>query len=78
MVKATKRDEEIVLQKFRRLSPARKQKFIELLDYFASAEKAKDWLEFDEWALNIAKKKGFDRLTEDDVARIVTDFRSSH
>lgn len=32
-------------------------------------------VEFDEWALNLAKEKGFDRLTEDDVVRIVHECR---
>ena len=32
-------------------------------------------LEFDEWATNLAKEKGFHHLTEEDVARIVSDFR---
>lgn len=76
MAKATKRDEEIVLQKFRSLSPKRKQEFIGSLDLLASGGKTKDWFEFDEWALNLAKKRGFDRLTEEDVARIMSDFRS--
>lgn len=76
MAKARKTDEEIVLEKFRRLPAKRKQEAIDLLDLLASGERAKDWLEFDEWALNVAKKKGFDRLTEKDVARIVSDFRS--
>ena len=46
------------------------------LDFLASEKKAKDWVEFDEWAVNLAKKKGFDRLTEEDVARIVAGLRS--
>jgi len=75
MAKTTKRDEEIVLQKFRSLPAERRQEAIDLLD-FLSGEKGKDWLEFDEWALNLAKEKGFDRLTENDIARIVDDFRS--
>jgi hypothetical protein len=33
-------------------------------------------LEFDEWAMNLAKEKGFSHLTEEDVAQIVCDFRS--
>lgn len=49
---------------------------VDFLDFLSSGGKAKEWLEFDEWALNLAKKKGFDRLTEDDVARIVSDLRS--
>ncbi len=76
MAKATKRDEEIVLEKFRSLTPERKQEVVDFLDFLASGEKAKDWLEFDEWALNVAKEKGFDRLTGEDVARIMSDYRS--
>lgn len=76
MAKATKRDEEIVLEKFRSLSAKRKQEVIDLLDLMASGERAENWLEFDEWALNLAKERGFNRLTEEDVARIMSDFRS--
>ncbi|HEY3306595.1 MAG TPA: hypothetical protein VGL70_23995 [Candidatus Binatia bacterium] len=76
MAKATKRDEEVVLEKFRSLSAKRKQEVIDLLDLLASGEKAKNWLELDEWAFNLAKERGFDRLTEDDVARIVSNLRS--
>ncbi len=76
MAKATKWDEETILQKFRDLSPERKREVMDFLDLLTSGEKAKDWLEFDEWALNLAKERGFDRLTEEDVARIMSDFRS--
>lgn len=76
MAKATKWDEETILQKFRDLSPERKREVMDFLDLLTSGEKSKDWLEFDEWALNLAKERGFDRLTEKDVARIMSDFRS--
>ena len=76
MAKARKTDEEIVLEKFRSLPAKRKQEAMDLLNLLASGEKAKDWLEFDEWALNLAKERGFDRLTENDVARIVSNLRS--
>ena len=78
MAKARKTEEEIVLEKFRSLPAKRKQEAIDLLDLLAAGERTKDWLEFDEWALNVAKQKGFDRLTEDDVARIVSDLRRGH
>lgn len=77
MAKQKMPDEEIVLQKFRSLSPERRQKAIDFLDFLTSGERAKGWLELDEWALNLAKERGFDRLTEENVARIVNDFRSS-
>ena len=76
MAKATRSDEETVLQKFRSLSPDRRQKVVDFLDFLASGEKGRGWLEFDEWALNLARERGFDRLTEEDVARIMRDFRS--
>jgi len=47
------------------------------LEFLESREKVKAWLEFDEWAINLAKQKGFYQLTDDDIARIVSDFRSS-
>ena len=76
MAKPTQRDEEIVVQKFRSLSPERKREVIHFLDLLTSGEKAKNWVEFDEWAFNLAKEKGFDRLTEKDVARLMSDLRS--
>jgi hypothetical protein len=45
------------------------------LEFLETREKAKEWLEFDEWAINLAREKGFANLTEGDVARIVSDFR---
>ena len=76
MAKAMNRDEEKIIQKFRGLPPDRKREVVDFLDLLASGKKAKGWLEFDEWALNLAKERGFDRLTENDVARIVSNLRS--
>lgn len=76
MAKVIKKDEEILLQKFRSLPPEKREEFIDLLDFLTSGEKAENWLVFDEWALNLAKERGFNRLTEEDVARIMSDFRS--
>jgi hypothetical protein len=70
------KDEEKIIRTFRSLSPDKKREAIDYLDFLASEKKAKDWVEFDEWAVNLAKKKGFDRLTEEDVARIVAGLRS--
>jgi hypothetical protein len=77
VAKAINRDEEKIIQKFRTLSPEKKREAIDYLDLLASGKKAKVWVEFDEWAFNLAKKKGFDRLTEKDVARVVSDYRSN-
>lgn len=75
MAQARKWDEEVVLEKFRRLSSERKQEVLDFLEFLASREKAKEWLEFDEWALNLAKERGFAHLTGEDVALIVSDLR---
>ena len=77
MAKSISKDEEKIIQKFRSLSPEKKREAIGYLDLLSSGKKAKEWVEFDEWAFNLAKKKGFDRLTEKDVARIVSDYRSN-
>jgi len=67
--------EEVILEKLRRLPSERKQEILDFLEFLDSRERAKEWLEFDEWAINLAKEKGFAHLTEEDIARIVTDYR---
>ena len=69
--------EEVVMERFRRLSQEKKEVVLDFLEFLESREKVKSWLEFDEWAINLAKQKGFNQLTDDDVVRIVSDFRSS-
>ena len=76
MAKAINRDEEKIIRNFRSLSPDKKRQAIDYLDLLAAGKRAKDWIEFDEWAINLAREKKFDRLTEGDIARIVNDFRS--
>jgi len=49
---------------------------LDFLEFLESREKVKTWLEYDERAINLARQKGFYQLTDDDVARIVSDFRS--
>jgi len=75
MSQAREWNEEVILEKLRRLSSERKQEVLDFLESLESRERAKGWLEFDEWAINLAKEKGFAHLTEEDVARIVSDFR---
>lgn len=76
MTQARESKEEVILEKLRRLSSERKQEILDFLEFLESRERTKKWLEFDEWAINLAKEKGFAHLTEEDVARIVSDFRS--
>lgn len=68
-------EEKIILEKLRKLSSERKQEVLDFLEFLELREKTKGWLEFDEWAINLAKEKGFDHLTEKDVAQIVIDLR---
>lgn len=75
MSQAEELKEEVILEKLRRLSSDKKQEILDFLEFLEMREKAKEWLEFDEWAINLAKEKGFANLTEGDVARIVSDFR---
>lgn len=64
-----------ILEKLRRLPAERKQEVVDFLEFLESREGAKKWLEFDQWAINLAKEKGFAHLTEEDVARIISDLR---
>jgi len=75
MSQAEELKEEVILEKLRRLSSDKKKEILDFLEFLEVREKAKEWLEFDEWAINLAKEKGFANLTEEDVARIVSDFR---
>jgi len=77
MAQASELEERVILEKLRGLSSERKQEVLDFLEFLELREKSKAWLEFDEWAINLAKEKGFDHLTEEDVARIVSDFRGS-
>lgn len=75
MAQTRELNEEVILEKLRRLPSERKQEILDFLEFLDSRERAKGWLEFDEWAINLAKEKGFEHLTEEDIARIITDFR---
>jgi hypothetical protein len=77
MAQIVKRKEEVILEKLQRLSPERKNEVLDFLEFLELREGAVKWIEFDEWATNLAKEKGFHHLTEEDVARIVSDFRGS-
>ncbi len=56
------------------------EKVLEVLDFakflrWRDLVKAREVIEFDAWAENLAKEKGFTHLTEEDVAQIVHEFR---
>jgi hypothetical protein len=69
--------DEIILEKLRKLPSERKREILDFVDFLESREKSRGWVEFDEWAMNLAKEKGFSHLTEQEVSEIVSDFRSN-
>jgi hypothetical protein len=75
MSKTEQLKDEVILEKLRKLSSDKKREILDFLEFLETREKAKGWLEFDEWAVSLAKEKGFVNLTEGDIARIVSDFR---
>jgi len=75
MAKTEQLKDEVILEKLRKLSSDKKREILDFLEFLETREGAKGWLEFDEWAVNLAKEKGFVNLTEGDIARIVSDFR---
>jgi len=66
----------IFIEKLRGLSLEKKQEILDFLEFLELRDRTKEWLEFDEWAVNLAKEKGFSHLTEEDVIKIVSDFRA--
>jgi len=66
---------QVVVEKFRRLSPEKQDEVLDYLKFLELREKTRAWLELDAWAINLAKEKGFYHLTDEEIARIVSDFR---
>jgi len=75
MSKTEQLKDEVILEKLRKLSSDKKREILDFLEFLEMRERAKGWLEFDEWAVNLAKEKRFVNLTEKDIAQIVSDFR---
>jgi hypothetical protein len=69
--------EQLILEKVRRFPPERIQEVLDFIEFLEQRGRQKAWIEFDEWALNLAKEKGFQHLTEEDVAGIVKEHRRS-
>jgi hypothetical protein len=75
MEEAKRLSEEIILEKLRKLPSERKREILDFVEFLESREKSERWVEFDEWAMNLAKEKGFAHLTDQEVAEIVSDLR---
>ena len=65
-----------IIEKVRSLPPEKIEEVLDFLRFIEQREKKRAWIEFDEWALNLAKEKGFDHLTEEDVTEIVRQHRT--
>jgi len=65
-----------IIEKVRSLPPEKIEEVLDFLCFIEQREKKRAWIEFDEWALNLAKEKGFDHLTEEDVTEIVRQHRT--
>lgn len=69
--------EQLILEKVRRFPPERIQEVLDFIEFLEQRGRRSAWIEFDEWALNLAKEKGFQHLTEEDVAGVVKEHRRS-
>jgi len=64
-----------ILEKIQSFPPEKIEEVLDFIEFIEEREKRKAWIEFDEWAMNLAKEKGFYHLTEEDVAEIVRQHR---
>ncbi len=60
-----------------KLPPQLAQEVLDFIEFLKQKEETKKWVEFDEWALNLAKEKKFSNLTEKEVTNIVESFRKN-
>lgn len=69
------KDKQEIVEKIQSLPPESVDEVIDFIEFIGQREKRRIWIEFDEWALNLAKEKGFSQLTEEDIAEIVKQHR---
>jgi Protein of unknown function (DUF2281). len=77
MGKSEEKLERKIINAFRRLPPEKKQEVVDFIEFIESRNKLTESVEFDEWAVNLAKEKGFSHLTEEDVMQIVKAHRGA-
>ena len=68
-------EQQEILKKIQNFPPNRIEEVVDFIEFIERREKRKAWIEFDEWAMNLAKEKGFYHLNEEDVAQIVKQHR---
>ena len=67
----TQEQEQLILDRVRKLSPERLREVLDFIEFLQQREWQQHWVGFDEWAMNLAKERGFQHLTEENVAQIV-------
>ena len=60
-----------VIEKLRRLPPQLAEEVLDYIEFLELREERRQWVAFDEWAMNLARERGFSHLTEEDIAEIV-------
>ncbi len=67
--------EQIILDTLRSLPPEQVEEVLDFVEFIQQRVKRQQWISFDQWAMNLAKERGFHHLTEEDVAQIVKTHR---
>ena len=67
----TRDKEQLVLERVSQLSAERLQEVLDFIEFLQQRDRRQRWVDFDEWAMNLAKERSFHHLTEEDVAQIV-------
>ncbi len=70
--------EQRIIDKLRALPPERVEEVLDFVEFVEQRVQRERWISFDEWAMNLARKRGFNHLTEDDVAQIVKTHRRAN
>ena len=65
-----------IMEKIQSFPPEKIDEILSFIEFIERRERSKSWIELDEWAMNLAKEKGFYHLTEKDVSDIVNQHRS--
>ncbi len=71
------REKKYIRKEIEKLPPELIREVLNFIEFLKQKERQKGWVEFDEWALNLAKEKGFSKLTEKDISGIVSAYRQS-
>jgi len=73
----TTKNKSLIKKEIDKLPPELAGEVLDFIEFLKQKKETKKWVEFDEWALNLAKEKKFLNLTEKEVANIVESFRKN-